>query len=244
MSKSTASAANAVSAEEDVTADATQKAKRIRQIALLCVVLSAVGLWGASRLKFVTVAVDDDKAGASTKELVGSVWDPALVPLALAMVAALILSMAVQPMVRRVLGVVIVALAATASFRAVQLLSSDVDLARAQSLLRSGAATQKESDPVQISEWARVISGDVHSLGIVLVLLAAAIGVVGGAILILRPGQESKGHSRYETPEVRRADAEEDLAENPDSTRVLWDALDAGVDPTEESDFSRTKQGR
>ena len=106
--------------------NATQKAKRIRQIALLCVVLSAAGLWGASRLKFVTVAVDDDKAGASTKELVGSVWDPALVPLALAMVAALILSMAVQPMVRRVLGVVIGALAATASFRAVQLLSSDV----------------------------------------------------------------------------------------------------------------------
>jgi hypothetical protein len=25
----------------------------------------------------------------------------------------------------------------------------------------------------------------------------------------------------------------EDLAENPDSGRVLWDALDAGIDPTE-----------
>ena len=170
----------------------TQKAKRIRQIALLCVVLSAAGLWGASRLKFVTVAIDDDKAGASTKELVGSVWDPALVPLALAMLASLILSIAVQPMIRRVLGVVIVALAATASFRAVQLLTNDVDLARAKSILTSGAATQKQSDPVQISDWAQVISGEVHSLGIVLVLLAAAVGVVGGGILILRPGQESK----------------------------------------------------
>lgn len=229
---------------EDNDSGITQKAKRIRQIALLCVVLSAAGLWGASRLKFVTVAIDDDKAGASTKELVGSVWDPALVPLALAMLASLILSIAVQPMIRRVLGVVIVALAATASFRAVQLLTNDVDLARAKSILTSGAATQKQSDPVQISDWAQVISGEVHSLGIVLVLLAAAVGVVGGGILILRPGQESKGHSRYETPEVRRADAEEDLAENPDSARVLWDALDAGVDPTEESDFSRTKRGR
>ena len=229
---------------EDNDSGITQKAKRIRQIALLCVVLSAAGLWGASRLKFVTVAIDDDKAGASTKELVGSVWDPALVPLALAMLASLILSIAVQPMIRRVLGVVIVALAATASFRAVQLLTNDVDLARAKSILTSGAATQKQSDPVQISDWAQVISGEVHSLGIVLVLLAAAVGIVGGGILILRPGQESKGHSRYETPEVRRADAEEDLAENPDSARVLWDALDAGVDPTEESDFSRTKRGR
>ena len=244
MSKSTASKLETGPVSRPEASDVTQKAKRIRQIALLFVVLSAAGLWGASRLKFVTVAVDDDKAGASTKELVGSVWDPALVPIALAMVAALILSIAVQPMIRRVLGVVIVALAAIASFRAVQLLSSDVDLARAKSLLSSGAATQKESDPVQISEWAQVISGQVHSLGIVLVLVAAALGVVGGAILILRPGQQSKGHSRYETPEVRRADAEEDLAENPDSTRVLWDALDAGVDPTEESDFSRTKRGR
>ena len=244
MSKSTASKLETGPASSSEAGDLTQKAKRIRQIALLFVVLSAAGLWGASRLKFVTVAVDDDKAGASTKELVGSVWDPALVPIALAMVAALILSIAVQPMIRRVLGVVIVALSAIASFRAVQLLSSDVDLARAKSLLSSGAATQKESDPVQISEWAQVISGQVHSLGIVLVLVAAALGVVGGAILILRPGQQSKGHSRYETPEVRRADAEEDLAENPDSTRVLWDALDAGVDPTEESDFSRTKHGR
>ncbi|WP_408925920.1 TIGR02234 family membrane protein [Corynebacterium sp. YSMAA1_1_F7] len=244
MSKSTASKLETGPVSSPEAGDLTQKAKRIRQIALLFVVLSAAGLWGASRLKFVTVAVDDDKAGASTKELVGSVWDPALVPIALAMVAALILSIAVQPMIRRVLGVVIVALSAIASFRAVQLLSSDVDLARAKSLLSSGAATQKESDPVQISEWAQVISGQVHSLGIVLVLVAAALGVVGGAILILRPGQQSKGHSRYETPEVRRADAEEDLAENPDSTRVLWDALDAGVDPTEESDFSRTKRGR
>lgn len=244
MSKSTASKLETDPVSRPEASDVTQKTKRIRQIALLFVVLSAAGLWGASRLKFVTVAVDDDKAGASTKELVGSVWDPALVPIALAMVAALILSIAVQPMIRRVLGVVIVALSAIASFRAVQLLSSDVDLARAKSLLSSGAATQKESDPVQISEWAQVISGQVHSLGIVLVLVAAALGVVGGAILILRPGQQSKGHSRYETPEVRRADAEEDLAENPDSTRVLWDALDAGVDPTEESDFSRTKRGR
>lgn len=219
-------------------------AKRNRRIALLLVVLSAAGLWASGRMVFVTVSVADDKAGDSVKELVGSVWDPAATPLALAMIAALILSMAVQPLARRILGVIIALLAAVASFRAVQLLVSDVDLARAQSLLTSGAATQKQSSPVQISDWARVVDASVHNGPVIIALVAAALGLVGGIILVMRPGEASKGHSRYETPEVRRADAEEDLAHNPDSSRVLWDALDAGVDPTEDDDFrSSSKHG-
>lgn len=219
-------------------------AKRNRRIALLLVVLSAAGLWASGRMVFVTVSVSDDKAGDSVKELVGSVWDPAATPLALAMIAALILSMAVQPLARRILGVIIALLAAVASFRAVQLLVSDVDLARAQSLLASGAATQKQSSPVQISDWARVVDASVHNGPVIIALVAAALGLVGGIILVMRPGEASKGHSRYETPEVRRADAEEDLANNPDSSRVLWDALDAEVDPTEDDDFRSSSKHR
>lgn len=218
--------------------------KNLRRIAVLLVVACAAGLWGVGRLTFVTVDIVDDKAGSSTKDLVGSVWDPALVPLALAMVAALILSLAVQPLIRRGLGVVVMLLAATASFRAMQLLTSDVDLARARTLLTSGAATQKQSKPVQISGWAEVANGQTHTWALALVILAAACGVIGGVILFLHPGQKEKGHSRYETPEARRADAKEDLQENPESNRVLWDALDAGVDPTEDADFSRTKGKR
>jgi uncharacterized membrane protein (TIGR02234 family) len=86
---------------------------------------------------------------------------------------------------------------------------------------------------VQISDWAGVVSAQVHTFPVVLGLLAAACGVVGGVLLAMKPGEAGKGHSRYERPEVRRAGVAEDLAENPDSGRVLWDALDAGIDPTE-----------
>lgn len=214
--------------------------------ALLLVILSAMGLWIAGRLKFVTANVSDDKAGDSLKTLVGSVWDPAMVPLALAMIAAVILTLAVQPVVRRILGAVVALLAAVASFRSVMLLTSDVDLARAKSILTSGSATQRATKPVQISDWAQVTDAHVHTMPVLLALVAAALGVIGGVLLMMQPGKVSKGHSRYETPENRRAGAQEDLAENPDNPRALWDVMDTGVDPTddESGDFTGPTRGR
>jgi len=53
-------------------------------------------------------------------------------------------------------------------------------------------------------------------------------------LLVRRPGAVKKQKSSaYETPEVRRQRIAEDLEEDPQSGRVLWDALDAGVDPTD-----------
>lgn len=210
------------------------RTKRLHRLALLLVAASAAILWLAGRMNFVTVEVQDDLAGNTTRHLNGSVWDPAATPLALAMLAATLLSFALQPLLRRVLGGVIVVLAGIASFRSVELLTVDIDLMRAQNLLTSGVATQNSQDPNQISQWAVVLSGQTHSLPLVLALLGAALGVVGGVVLLMRPGLPSAGHSRYETPEARRAGAQQDLEENPDSSRVLWDALDAGVDPTDE----------
>ena len=127
------------------------------------------------------------------KTLVGSVWDPAMVPLALAMIAAVILTLAVQPVARRILGAVVALLAAVASFRSVMLLTSDVDLARAKSILTSGSATQRATKPVQISDWAQVTDAHVHTMPVLLALVAAALGVIGGVLLMMQPGKASKG---------------------------------------------------
>lgn len=204
-----------------------------RGLALLLTVLGAAGLWGAGQMTWLTVTVEDDKSGESVKNIIGSVWDAAGTPLALAMLAAVILSLALQPLARRVLGAISALLAAAAGFAAVNLLSGDPDLDRAQALLVSGAGTQRESDPVQISEWAVVLDGQVHTWPVVLFLVSAALGVVGGVLLAMKPGAARSGHSKYETPEARREGVEKDLEDNPDSGRVLWDALDAGVDPTD-----------
>lgn len=204
-----------------------------RNLALALTVVSAAGLWGTGQMIWLTATVVDDKSGETTKDIIGRVWDAAGTPLALAMLAAMILSFALAPLARRFLGVVSAALAAVAGFAAVTLLGGEPDLDRAQQLLTSGAATQKSSDPVQISEWAAVTDATVHAFPVILALLAAACGVVGGVLLAMKPGQARQGHSRYETPDARREGVVEDLDEDPDSGRVLWDALDAGVDPTD-----------
>lgn len=211
----------------------TSVAKRNRSMALILVVLSAAGLWGAGRMKYVTAQIFDDKTGEFSRSLVGSVWDPAATPLALAMLTCLILSLAMQPLIRRILGVLVVLLAGTASFRSVSLLTTDVDLMRVRDLLVSGVATQRQNAPETISDWAQVASAEVHTAPVLLAIVAAALGVIGGVILAMQPGERTEANSRYVTPEVRREHVHEDLADNPDSSRVLWDALDAGVDPTE-----------
>lgn len=217
---------------------AVKKRLNGRNLALALTVLSAAGLWGTGQMTWLTASVVDDKTGESTEQIIGRVWDAAGTPLALAMLAAMILSFALAPMARRVLGGISAALAAIAGFAAVMLLGGDPDLDRAQQLLTTGAATQKSTDPVQISDWATVVDASVHTFPVVLALLAAACGVVGGVLLAMKPGEARQGHSRYETPEARREGVVEDLNEEPGSGRVLWDALDAGVDPTdrEESD--------
>lgn len=223
---------------KDTATKAVKKRLNGRNLALVLTLLSAAGLWGTGQMTWLTASVVDDKTGESTEQIIGRVWDAAGTPLALAMLAAMILSFALAPMARRVLGGISAALAATAGFAAVMLLGGDPDLDRAQQLLTTGAATQKSTDPVQISDWATVVDASVHTFPVVLALLAAACGVVGGVLLAMKPGEARQGHSRYETPEARREGVLEDLNEEPGSGRVLWDALDAGVDPTdrEESD--------
>jgi len=223
---------------KDTATKAVKKRLNGRNLALVLTLFSAAGLWGTGQMTWLTASVVDDKTGESTEQIIGRVWDAAGTPLALAMLAAMILSFALAPMARRVLGGISAALAATAGFAAVMLLGGDPDLDRAQQLLTTGAATQKSTDPVQISDWATVVDASVHTFPVVLALLAAACGVVGGVLLAMKPGEARQGHSRYETPEARREGVLEDLNEEPGSGRVLWDALDAVVDPTdrEESD--------
>lgn len=224
---------------KDTAKKAVKKRLNGRSLALALTVLSAAGLWGAGQMTWLTASVVDDKTGESSEQIIGRVWDAAGTPLALAMLAAMILSFALAPMARRVLGGISAALAAVAGFAAVMLLGGDPDLDRAQQLLTTGAATQKSTDPVQISDWATVVDASVHIFPVVLSLLAAACGVVGGVLLAMKPGEARQGHSRYETPEARREGVVEDLNEEPGSGRVLWDALDAGVDPTDREEADK-----
>ena len=70
---------------------------------------------------------------------------------------------------------------------------------------------------------------------VVLALIGAAIGLVGGVILAAYPGVDGPKRTQYERKQRRTAHIAAELAAEPDSGRVLWDAIDADIDPTDDA---------
>lgn len=193
----------------------------------------AVGMWLAGRATWLTVATFDDKSGDGSHAISGAAWFPESTALVLTLLAAVGAALILGRLGRRLVGALAALVAAAATWGPVQLLTGGADPDRALSLLQTGQVTQRATDPVTVSDWATVSEAGVHQLPPAAALAAGAVALLGAVLLVMRPGGggDARGGA-YETPEVRRARAREDLAEAPDSGRVLWDALDAGVDPT------------
>lgn len=199
--------------------------------------VASAGMWLCSRSAWLTVDTVDDKSGPATTDLVGAVWAPELTSIALALLAALFATTIMGSLGRRIVGALAAILAVAASWTPMTLLTGGaegVDSQKALDLLTSGSATQRANDAVTVADWAQVSAIQVHAMGPTLALLCCAMALVGAVLLVRRPGGVKKQKSSaYETPEVRRQRIAEDLEEDPQSGRVLWDALDAGVDPTD-----------
>lgn len=206
-------------------------------LAMGLIAVSAVGQWLASRATWLTVHVSDDKAGESVIDMAGATWAPEITALVLVLLAAVAATLVLGNVGRRIVGAIAAVVAAAASWSPMLLVTSGADPQRALDILSSGQATQRSNDPVTVSGWATVADLGIHTTMPALALAAAAAGVLGGVLLAVRPGGSGRRRSgAYETPEVRRARVHEDLREEPTSGRVLWDALDAGVDPTDLGD--------
>lgn len=214
---------------------AEKKSDRRPGIALLLTLVSAAGLWLAGRAAWLTVTTFDDKSGEAVNDLVGATWAPETTALALALAAAVAATLIMGGIGRRIVGGLAAVIAAAAAWSPLQLLTAGADPERALDLLSSGAATQRANAPVTVSDWAQIQDLQIHNLGPILSVIAAALGVLGGVLLLVRPGGHvaKRRSGAYETPEVRRERVREDLSHEPESGRVLWDALDAGVDPTD-----------
>ena len=206
-----------------------KKSDRRPGAALLLIALSAAGLWLAGRAAWLTVVTFDDKSGEAVNDLVGATWAPETTALALTLIAAVGATLILGGIGRRIVGALAAIVAVAASWSPMQLVTTGADPQRALDLLSSGAATQRANAPVTVSDRAQV--------GPIAAIIAAALGVLGGTLLLARPGGASRKRTgAYETPEVRRERVREDLRNEPQSGRVLWDALDAGVDPTDPTD--------
>ena len=197
------------------------------------VAVGAGVLWVSSRLTWINVTASDDKSGESTQPLVGATWSTEIMALSLLLLAGFVASLVLRKTGRRVVGIVCAVAAAAASWAPLGLLAGEPDPARAKSLLTSGVATQNSSAPTTLSDWAQVTDLHVNALGPSLALLGCAVALMGGIVVAMRPGEDTPKRNQYETKAARREKLEEDLADAPESGRVMWDALDEGIDPTD-----------
>lgn len=199
----------------------------------LLTVVGAVALWLASRLTWVTAHSEDDKSGPATNEIIGGAWSLELTAMALVLLAGAVAAFAVPPLARRIIGAVSALAGAFAAWQPLQLLVQGPDTQRAQELLTAAQTDEKAVDAGSISDWAVVTDATASTAGPLIALIGAALAVVGGLLLLINPGKRTKQESKYSTPAARQERLSEDLREDPDSERVMWDALDRGIDPTD-----------
>ncbi|SNT21097.1 TIGR02234 family membrane protein [Rhodococcoides kyotonense] len=204
---------------------------RATALSVALLLVGAACLWGSSRMTWVTVLSSDGLGEARTTDLLGSTWAAASTPLALALVAAVAASFAVKGWASRALAVLVAVVAVAAAVPALDALFGDVSADRAASV-------------AELPTRAEVTATQASSLPAALALIGAVCALVASIVLIRKPTARKVLSSKYDAPAARReevaerartaSERAEDNGEGDDLTeRMLWDALDAGEDPTD-----------
>lgn len=225
--------------DTDPTDSATaEPAKRKYPIgAIVLLAIAAAALWGSSRMTWVTVSSTDGLTEPRTDKLNGGVWFGALTPLALVLLAAIAAVLATRGWLRRMFGVLIGLVAAVTAVPAFALLT------------KSGATAARAATLAELPGRATVTEVVTAQFPAVLSLVGALAAFVAGVLLARMPAEAARLSGKYDNPVFRRAAATEQVTQqrtdeaSGDTTatpgqlseRVLWDALDAGTDPTEEA---------
>lgn len=203
-----------------------------KRIGPLLMFVGAILLWLSSRMTWVKAAVEDDKAGSSVADLSGSLWSLELIALSVVVLAGSVAAFALRRTGRRIVSGLTALAAAAAGWRPVALLTVGPEAERAEELLQGGT-NDTSVESTTISDWATVLSVDASTAGPVLALVGAALALFGAVMVASNPGGDKPRSAKYETPAVRQERLQEDLETSQDSGRVMWDALDADIDPTD-----------
>ncbi|WP_405162385.1 TIGR02234 family membrane protein [Nocardia sp. NBC_01499] len=227
------------------TVEPARKRRKSPIGALVLLAVAAAALWGASRMTWVTVTSSDGLTEPRTDHLNGGVWFGALTPLALVLLASIAAVLATRGWLRRILGVLIALIAAVAAVPAFALLTN------------SGKISERAAKLAELPARAQVEHATTSLFPAVLALLGALAAFAAGGLLARMPQETARLSGKYENPAFRRAAATEQVSKQRDdgaapgssagsaaedargrgqlSERVLWDALDAGTDPTEDA---------
>nr|WP_235808435.1 TIGR02234 family membrane protein [Rhodococcus qingshengii] len=176
-------------------------------------------------MTWVHLTSSDGKTLERTTDLDGSTWAAAMTPLALALLAAIAASFAVRGWALRVVGLLVALVAVAVAVPAVQ-------------LLVSGASADRAVELAELSGHPEDLSTTVSVLPALLALVGA-VAALGAAVLLMRKPPVRGGlSSKYDNPAARREAAAKlgqggkPASDEPVTQRMLWDALDAGEDPT------------
>ncbi|MDY3127645.1 MAG: TIGR02234 family membrane protein [Corynebacterium sp.] len=207
-----------------------------RRVGTLLIGLAAIGLWFSSRMTWVSADIVDELAGEQTAQLHGSFWSLELMGLTLVLGAATIAGLALRRRARQLIGGIALVVGAAAGWSPLELLVAGAENARAQELLRHADANSNAVLNLSISSWAQVAGTHVHAVGPIVGVLASAVAVFGGVLLLVQPGTDKPRSHKYETTAFRNDELTQDLDDSPESGRIMWDALDADIDPTDLSE--------
>jgi uncharacterized membrane protein (TIGR02234 family) len=186
------------------------------RIAQLALVLAAAALWAASRMTWVEVTSFDGLGQPRTAELSGGTWSTALVPLAILLLATAVAALAVRGWALRVLAILVAITSAGMAYLAISLwVTPDVGV----------RASHLADFPV-----ADLVGTQRHHWGAVITVVAGVVTLVCAALLLRSATKERSGAARY----ARRSAVSTDESDASMSERQLWDALDEGVDPTQD----------
>ncbi|NLE78842.1 MAG: TIGR02234 family membrane protein [Rhodococcus sp.] len=214
------------------SAGSMYSARRSTAVTVGCLALAAVALWASSRMVWVSFASADGLGEERAVDLDGATWAAALTPLALVLVAGIAASFAVKGWLLRGLGVLVALVGVAAAVPVVQLVTSGVSESKAAQLAElPGRAEVRD---IEVSYGPAVLA----AVGVVLALIAAVT-------LLRRPMRGAGLSSKYDAPATRREAVQR--AGEPEggapTQRVMWDALDAGDDPTDGPDERPTGGG-
>lgn len=208
--------------------------KGVSRIGALCVGLSGALIWAFSRMVWINAEYTDDISGGGSAAVRGSEWSAETTAVAILLLAGMVAGFALRRTGRRIVGAVCAVASALALLAPVRLLAGGADNERIHTILTAGSdASQSAGSNAALAQWAEITSTTLAATGPVLTLLACLIGAVGGVLLAARPGTDAPRQNKYEKEAVRREKVRTDLEEDPESGRVLWDAISADIDPTD-----------
>jgi uncharacterized membrane protein (TIGR02234 family) len=191
------------------------------RLAQLLLLVSAAALWVASRMGWVEVSSFDGLGAPKTTVLTGGSWSTALVPLAAILLVAAVAPIAVRGWRLGLLAVVVAGMSAVMAYMAIGLW-----------VIRDVAARAAHLSDVPVVN----LVGTQRHYGGATITLAAAMGALVGAVLLMR----SVAKPRQDVDRYERRRSARSLADGAGaSERAIWDALDEGRDLTDPDNKGR-----